>query len=253
MKKTLKYKDFKKIIHKKHYEHVLTEFIFRPISNRVVFLLIKNKSKITANNVTSLSLIIVFIFIFLFINWQSNNSLVLIWSFLFLLFHLLDVIDWDLARSRILILWEKWTYNWKRFDTLVHLYYNFWFFSSMWFLLSKIFINNYIFYIWILIWVCLIITDVIYWFIYRISIENNIKQTKNYVNFKMLKNKNNISYKSIIYSFMWFMWFSIIFFIWSIIDIIIDTNYIKLILFLLFWLVVIFWHIQAFKRFIKLW
>jgi len=246
------YKTFRKIIHKPFYENWLTEIIFRPISNYIVYYLM-SFNIIKANHITSFSLVVtIFWSVFIFYwSYSWNFLLVICWSFLYVLFHLFDVVDWDLARARIKILWETPTLNGAYYDALIHQYYNFLFFSSYWYFLSKVF-GNYIFLIlWILAWFLLVVNDII--FLYKDIIKLTKKLKIKNLNYRNFKNKSikKFTFKDFVVSFVWMMGFSIIFFVLLILGYFLENFFLLFYFFILLVLVIIFLHVKTFVDFLK--
>jgi len=254
MKKNINigFKEFKEKIHKDFYEDFLTEIFFRWLSNMIAYILIKY-TNIKANQITLLSLVVVLLSSFLAFYWIYINSFVLIWIwfFWFILFHLFDSVDWDLARARNKILWEKYSINGSHFDALIHQYYNFLFFSMIWYFIFTV-TNNMLFVIfWVVWWLLMVINDIMFAYKDYIKLKNNYaNKDRNYRNFK-LKNEKKFSIKDVIISFIWMIWFSIIYFLLFVFSLIID-NYMFLICFFIVNLLAIFiLHIKQFVDFYK--
>lgn len=247
---TISYKEFRKKIHKKWYDNFLHEFLFRPVSNYIVYIIVKYFKFITADWVTITSLFVSLLAWYFMFLWVNNEIYVIYAAFLFLSFHLLDVIDWDVARAKVLFCNWKFTNHGSLFDALMHNYYNVIFIISLWYILSTYFNNIYLLYLWIFSWILMVINEVIMNYISFIDITLEKKHDSNITNFKSLKD-GKWTFKTFIIAFIWILWLSILFTFWSILDILFWFHYFKYILFWILNISIILVHINLFFKLLR--
>ena len=249
---TIKYSEFRKKIHKKWYDNFLHEFLLRPISNYIVYIIIKYFKFITADIVTIFSLFVSLLAWYLMILWVNNDIYIIFASLLFLSFHLLDVIDWDVARGKVIFCSWKFTNHGAYLDALIHHYYNSVFIISFWYLLSITFDNKYLFYLWITWSILLIINEIIQTYLNHINDNLWKEKEKTIVNSKSLDSSNwKATFKMLIISFLSMVWLSIIFLIWNVLDILLWFNYFKFLFFCFLNFFIIVEHIRLFYKLLK--
>jgi len=250
--KNIKYLDFRKKIHKKWLDNYLHEYLLRPISNYIVYFIIKYCYFITWDMVTIFSLFVSFFWWLFLVFWVNNDFLILCWWLCFFLFHLLDLIDWDVARAKVLFRWWKFTNHWSLFDALMHHYYNLFFIISLWYLLYMKFNFIMLLYVWIIWTLLLIINEIILNYIRIINIQLNIKEDKNIINFKSMEFSDWNKIKDIFSAFASMLWVSILFIWCLILDILFWTDYNKFMLYIILIIFIIGTHVNLFFKMIRL-
>ncbi len=242
----MKFKEFKKLVIKPREKEVfLAYYFFRKISVLISYFIIRFLPFLTSNDITTISLIISIIGLFFF-SLQSSLFWI-IGSLMFILFHVLDCVDGEVARGK-----NESSFGGLLYDGLIHNYVNGFLFFWMSIGLYKLTNNLLFLYLGGIATISALMITIMELFLNKLSEERSFK----IIDFKLMK-KAGASIKTFILSFFGILGFSVVLLVVSLADYSLGIYYgkefylVRLVTFILAGLFTTFVHLNFLWKFIR--